>query len=135
MGVVVLVLLSLTAWPGAVHAQGDLVVEPAWHEFGALGVGTVASATLDVWNDGSAPVTLGSVGFMEDPGPFALGDSGCVTGLVLEPDSGCEARSDGEDACGSQLARSRSSWRPADDCGSGWGQRHGSCCVSRERPA
>lgn len=69
-----------------------MVVEPEWHDFGGLAVGSAASATLDVWNDGSAPVTLGSIGFEEDPGPFSLGETGCVTGLVLEPDSACELR-------------------------------------------
>lgn len=89
-GVVVLVSLFLAAWPSAASAQDGLVLEPEWHDFGALTVGTAASATLDVWNDGAAPVTLGDIGLEEDPGPFALGDNGCVTGLVLEPGSGCE---------------------------------------------
>lgn len=85
-----LVLLSLAAWPVAAHAQENLVVEPAWHDFGPVSAGTTASATLDVWNDGSVPLTLGSIGFAENTGPFAFGDNGCVTGLVLEPGRGCE---------------------------------------------
>ncbi len=85
-----LVLLSLAAWPAAASAQGNLVMEPTWHDFGPVSAGTTLSATLDVWNDGSAPLTLEAIGFAEDPGPFAFGDNGCEPGLVLEPDWGCE---------------------------------------------
>lgn len=83
-------LLSLAAWPAAASAQGNLVMEPTWHDFGPVSAGTTLSATLYVWNDGSAPLTLGAIGFAEDPGPFAFGDNGCEPGLVLEPDWGCE---------------------------------------------
>jgi len=89
-GVVLMVLLFLGAWPAVAHAQGDLVVEPGSHDFGELPAGTVASKVLEVWNDGFLPLTLGGIGFDEQPGPFALGDGGCVTGLVLDPGWGCE---------------------------------------------
>ena len=87
--VLVFVLLSLAAWPAAARAQDSLVVEPEWHDFGPVSAGTTTGAILEVWNDGSDPLTLGSIGFEEGPGPFALGDGECVTGLVLEAGSGC----------------------------------------------
>jgi len=89
--IVVLVLLSVAAWPSFAKAQGGLVVEPEAHDFGGRLAGEVASASLDVWNDGPEPVTLDSIGFMFGaPGPFAMGDAGCVPGLDLDPGWGCE---------------------------------------------
>jgi hypothetical protein len=88
--VVVLVLLSLGAWPAAGHAQADLVVDPGWHDFGSLAAGEAASGVLEVWNDGSEPLTLGRIGFEGAAGPFALGGDGCVADLVLESGWGCD---------------------------------------------
>jgi hypothetical protein len=84
------VLMSLAAWPAVTHAQGNLVIEGGWHDFGQLPMGTSASATLDVWNDGAEALTLGNIGFDGEAGPFTLGTGGCVTGLVLAAGESCD---------------------------------------------
>jgi hypothetical protein len=84
------VFLSLAAWPAVTHAQGNLVIEPGWHDFGQLPVGTAAGTTLDVWNNGAEALTLGDVGFDGDAGPFTLGPDGCSAGQVLAAGGSCD---------------------------------------------
>jgi hypothetical protein len=88
--VMVLVLVSLAAWPAVAQAQSGLVTEPQQYDFGLVEPGASASSGLELWNDGSEPETLKGIGFYGDSGPFALGDEGCGVGLVLESDWGCD---------------------------------------------
>lgn len=86
----VLGLFCLGAWPATANAQADLAIEPGSNDFGSLRTGDNRTSYLEVWNRGLNPLTLGSIGFAGDPGPFSVSDIGCTTGLVLEPDWGCD---------------------------------------------
>jgi hypothetical protein len=88
--IMVLTVLCAAAWPTAAHGQGDLAVEPGWHDFGEVPAGQAAGGLLEVWNDGTEPIALGGIGFDGAAGPFGLAEGGCQSGLILDPGWGCD---------------------------------------------
>ena len=65
----------------------DITVSPGSVNFGDVTVGTTASQTVTVTNDGTAPLTIGQVSALT--GAFSIVTDGCST-LVLAPTDSCD---------------------------------------------
>ncbi len=65
---------------GSVPA-GDLVVEPALHDFGTVMVGSTASTVVTVSNVGDGPLTITSASYAANDGDLGVADYGALASL------------------------------------------------------